>query len=193
MIGEAFSRIDIGFGADWRAVIILILLVSVTLAGCAMFGRTRLIYDGNGNTGGIVPIDVYYYLHGDTVTVALEGSLTKNGYSFVGCTTASDGSGASYAASATFTMGWSQVILFAQWAANAAVIYDGNGNTGGTVPNDSNDYASRVIVTVAPSGTLERTNYTFVGWNTAADGSGLNYGTSGTFTMGLSNVTLFAQ
>ena len=37
------------------------------------------------------------------------------------------------------------------------------------------------------------TSYYFTGWNTEADGSGLNQADGSTFTMGASNVTLYAQ
>lgn len=75
------------------------------------------------------------------------------------------------------------------------VTYDGNGKTGGSVPTDSNSpYEENDEVTVlGNTGTLVKTNYTFTGWNTAADGSGTHYDADDTFTMGTSNVTLYAE
>ena len=75
------------------------------------------------------------------------------------------------------------------------VTYDGNGKTGGNVPTDSNSpYEENDKVTVlGNTGTLVKTNYTFTGWNTAADGSGTHYDADDTFTMGTSNVTLYAE
>ena len=57
------------------------------------------------------------------------------------------------------------------------VTYDGNGNTGGTVPVDaSSPYLQGATVTVlGNTGTLVKTGYTFAGWNTAANGSGTSY------------------
>jgi len=75
-----------------------------------------------------------------------------------------------------------------------SVIYDANGSTSGTVPNDSNTYAEGATVTVlANSGNLAKTGYTFAGWNTAADGTGANHAASATFAMGTGNVTLYAK
>ena len=77
-----------------------------------------------------------------------------------------------------------------------SVTYDGNTNTGGTVPIDGNAYAESHTVTVlGNTGSLVKTGYTFAGWNTAADGSGTSYAGTGsaTFAMGLGNVTLYAQ
>ncbi len=73
------------------------------------------------------------------------------------------------------------------------VTYNGNGNTGGSVPTDSASYASGSIVTVlGNTGSLAKTGYTFVGWNTAADGTGTTYAVGNTFTI-TGNTTLYAQ
>ncbi len=74
------------------------------------------------------------------------------------------------------------------------VTYDGNGHTGGSVPTDSGSYQEEATVTVlGNTGNLEKTGYTFTGWNTAADGSGESYAANETFSMGTANVTLYAQ
>ena len=74
------------------------------------------------------------------------------------------------------------------------VTYDGNGNTGGSVPTDNTNYLSSATVTVkSNSGSLAKTGYTFSGWNTKDDGSGTNY-TAGTGTFTISNnITLYAK
>jgi len=81
-----------------------------------------------------------------------------------------------------------------------SVTYDGNGSTAGTVPIDpSNPYESGETVTVlGNTGDLTRindggTSYRFTGWNTKADGSGTDQAEGSTFTMGASNVILYAQ
>jgi uncharacterized repeat protein (TIGR02543 family) len=74
------------------------------------------------------------------------------------------------------------------------VIYNGNGNTGGTVPLDSNLYlTSDTITALGNTGSLVKTGYTFGGWNTLADGSGTTYAAGESFDMGSSNVTLYAK
>ncbi|MBN2796153.1 MAG: InlB B-repeat-containing protein, partial [Clostridia bacterium] len=74
------------------------------------------------------------------------------------------------------------------------VTYNGNGNTGGSVPTDGNNYPNGNTVTVlGNTGSLVRTGYTFAGWNTAANGSGTSYTGGNTFSIGTSNVTLYAQ
>lgn len=74
------------------------------------------------------------------------------------------------------------------------VTYNGNGNTGGTAPIDPlSPYESGAEVTVRkPSQSLVKKNYTFTGWNTTADGSGIAYSPLDTFTI-TSDVTLYVQ
>ena len=74
------------------------------------------------------------------------------------------------------------------------VTYDGNEKTGGSVPMDGNSpYACSSTVTVlGNTGSLERTGYNFVGWNTAANGSGTDYIAGNTFTIS-ANTTLYAK
>jgi len=74
------------------------------------------------------------------------------------------------------------------------VTYNGNGNTGGSAPTDATVYASNATITVASnSGGLTRAGYTFSGWNTASDGSGIPYAAgSGSFNINASTV-LYAK
>ena len=172
---------------------------NVTLyAMWAAIGETSytVTYNANNATGGTVPFDSNNYATGQTVTVlGNSGSLVRTGYTFAGWNTGSGGTGTSYAAGSTLTMGSRNVILYAKWTANNyTVTYNANGATGGTVPTGSNNYATDQTVTVlGNSGSLTRTGYTFAGWNTASDGSGRSYAAGSTFAMSSSNITLFAK
>ncbi len=154
-------------------------------------------YDGNGNTGGSVPTDTNNYQQGQTVTVlGNTGNLVKTGYSFIGWNSLPNGSGTTYTQAQTFTMGSANVTLYAKWTSNPtySVTYKGNDYTGGSVPIDTTHYEQGQSVTVlGNSGYLERTGYSFSGWNTQADGSGTTYTQAQTFTMGSANVTLYAK
>ncbi len=151
-------------------------------------------YNGNGNTGGSVPIDSYNYLQEQTVSVRWnEGSLVKTGYSFSGWNTQANGTGTTYTPWQTFTMGAGNVTLYAKWNATYTVTYDSNGSTGGSAPVDSTAYVQGQTVTVlGDTGSLLKTGYSFLGWNTQANGSGTTYTQAQTFTMGTANVTLYA-
>ena len=56
----------------------------------------------------------------------------------------------------------------------------------------SSPYVTGSTVTVLGEGTLVKTNNTFAGWNTAANGSGTSYASGNTFTV-TTNTTLYAQ
>ena len=150
-------------------------------------------YDDNEATSGTVPTDSNNYLPAASITVKTNsGTLAKTGFSFGGWNTAANGSGTTYAPGAKIVAN-ADITLYALWVAEYTVTYNGNGSTGGTVPTDSNTYNTGEAVTVATnSGTLVKSGSTFSGWNTAANGSGITYPVSSSFTMGTANIVLYA-
>jgi uncharacterized repeat protein (TIGR02543 family) len=128
-------------------------------------------------------------------SLTLPTGLTKIGYTFTGWNTASDGSGEGYDGGESITIGASNMTLYAQWTANTYnVTYDGNGKDSGSVPIDGTSYNYGDTVTVlGNTGSLEKTGYSFDGWNTASNGSGTNYNGRDTFAMGTSDITLYAM
>ena len=74
-------------------------------------------------------------------------------------------------------------------AASYTVAYNGNGNTGGSVPTGSS-YWQNSTVTIASAGELSKTGYTFAGWLNSVDGNTYTAGQSFTIT---ANTTLTAQ
>ena len=156
----------------------------------------KVNYDGNTKTSGDVPEDSNDYLSNSTVTVlGNTGSLEKTGYTFTGWNTQSDGNGTTYTQNQTFTIGSSNITLYAKWTTNPTytVRYSGIKTTG-DFPVDSTHYEQGTTVTVpGNTGNLTRTNYNFAGWNTQSSGSGTNYTQGQTFTMGSSNITLYAK
>ena len=174
--------------------------VSATGATPANFSLTNrnpngVTYDGNGETGGSVPLDGNYYPAAGMVTVlGNTGSLTRIGSTFAGWNTAANGGGTTYLGGASFAIS-ANVILYARWTpVTCGVTYNANGSTGGTAPVDGNSYAPGSTVTVlANTGALVKTGSTFAGWNTAANGSGTTYATGATFATGSANVILYAR
>jgi M6 family metalloprotease-like protein len=147
-------------------------------------------YDDNGSTGGSAPAD-QTKTHDVDLTLAGAGTLVRTGYSFSGWNTVTNGSGTAYAAGATYAPN-AAVALYAQWAPDTyTVTYAGNGNTAGTPPADQTK-THDLDLTLAAAGTLVREDHTFSGWNTAPNGSGTAYPTSGTYTLNVGD-TLYAQ
>lgn len=74
------------------------------------------------------------------------------------------------------------------------VTYDGNGHISGSVPEDKTVYERGTLVTVLDNtGLLEKTGYTFSGWNSSADGTGDDYAGNATFQMGEADLMLYAK
>jgi hypothetical protein len=74
-----------------------------------------------------------------------------------------------------------------------SVTYYANGATGGSAPTDSGEYEKGDKVAVKGTGTLARTDYGAIGWNSAADGSGTSYLPGKSFTMQGADAALYAR
>ena len=87
--------------------------------------------------------------------------------------------------------GFYMIDIVASAVAQWVLTYDDNGaNSGEPHPVEYPECGS--TVTVKNEGTLLKTGYVFDGWNTAVDGSGIDYAEGSTFVIN-SSVTLFAQ
>lgn len=76
---------------------------------------------------------------------------------------------------------------------NPTVTYNGNGSDGGSVPTDpGSPYTFGGTASVVSAGTMTRTGFNFVGWNTAANGTGTDYSPTATFTIE-NHTTLYAK
>jgi len=169
---------------------------NVTLYAKWVADTYTVTYDGNGSDSGSAPVDGSSpYAVGATVTVLANTDLARTGYTFVGWNTQADGLGTDYVASNTFPMPAANVTLYAKWTINSyTVTYNGNGSDSGTAPIDgSSPYAFGTTVTVLANTDLAKTDFTFGGWNTQADGLGTDYAPSNSFPMPAENVTLYAK
>lgn len=149
-------------------------------------------YDGNTNTNGTVPTDDKKYLDKENATVLGEDTLVKEGYEFVGWNTKADGSGKDYATGDTIVM-TGDITLYAKWKPlTYHITYDGNGHTGGTAPADTKDYMLKEQATVLGEETLVKAGHEFIGWNTKADGSGIDYSKDDVLTI-IGDTILYAK
>lgn len=155
-----------------------------------------IVYDGNGATGGVVPVDTFSYTTA-AVSISVQGNpgtLVRSGYKFSGWNTKADGTGTTYQSGATYSKPAGPVTLYARWLPSYTVTYVANGATSGAVPVDGDTYLNAATVTVlGNTGTLAKTNAVFTGWNTKDDRTGTAYSAGATFTMTTANVTLYAQ
>lgn len=152
----------------------------------------KLTYHGNTNNSGTAPVDNNDYNLNDEANVLGEGDLKKVGYRFYAWNTKEDGSGEQYNVNDKIVMS-KNIDLYAQWEQEKyKITYNGNGNTSGSAPVDGQDYLHASNATVASAGNLARDGYSFVNWNTRADGSGIAYAPNASITMVQHN-TLYAQ
>ncbi len=130
----------------------------------------------------------------DASTPLTQNTLTRAGYTFAGWNTLANGLGTPYSDRQNITI-VSALNLYAQWTANTyTVTYDTNSSTSGTAPaSQSYTTAGITLIVDNNSGTLVRTGYTFVGWNTLANGSGTNYAAGATAQTFVENTTLYAK
>lgn len=77
--------------------------------------------------------------------------------------------------------------------AGKAVQYTGNGQTTGTAPATANYNNNDTVTVSSNSGNLVKTGFVFSGWNTNSAGTGTTYQPDNTFTMGTSDITLYAK
>ena len=125
---------------------------------------------------------------------------TRSGYIFKEWNTAADGTGSYYYVDETVPMGQGGlsgfVTLYAIWVANCpadTICYNDNHADGGTMTNQSATSNANNVLT---SSNFNRSGYGFAGWNTAADGTGTNYGPNQTINPGnlsSTGLTLFAN
>lgn len=142
----------------------------------------------NGNAGSGVPT-------AETRNAGSSATLsatvpTRTGFTFNGWNTQLNGSGTNYNASASFTMPTTNATLYAQWTANTnALAYNANNGTGAPSGGTFSFGSTITVSSTLPT----RTGYTFLGWNTQANGGGTNYAAADTFSMPNSSVTLYAK
>jgi uncharacterized repeat protein (TIGR02543 family) len=159
--------------------------ILLTANWIAIFNVT---YNPNGGTTTNASVQL-----ADTNPLTIGSAATRTGYTFVKW---QDQSGALWNPGETTTVTSTRFIFSAQWSANNNTItYNGNSNTGGSVPTTGSyvtDGAPYAVL--GNTGSLVRAGYTFVGWNTAANGSGTDYpaGVGATYSLP-DNVILYAK
>lgn len=137
--------------------------------------------NGSGSKDGNTPFTV----SSDVPTLA--------GYKFNGWNTQANGGGTPYAAGATIpgALITGDITLYAQWIQQLSITFNANGTGVTGLPSTITvDYNA---ATAIPSSAPTRTNFTFKGWNTAANGSGTAYTAGQSIAHLTTNLPLYAQ
>lgn len=112
---------------------------------------------------------------------------TRTGYSFLGWSTSSTATTATYSAGGKYTAN-AAATLYAVWKANTyTVTYNANGGTGAPSNQTKTYGVTLTLSSVKPT----RTNYTFKGWGTSTSATTVTYSAGGSYS-GNANITLYA-
>lgn len=142
-----------------------------------------ITYNANGGTGA--PGNQTKWKD-QTLTLS-STKPTRTGYSFLGWSTSSTATSATYSAGGSYTAN-SAATLYAVWKANTyTVAYNANGGTGAPNSQTKTYGVSLTLSSVKPT----RTNYTFKGWATSAAATTVSYTAGSSYTTNAS-ITLYA-
>ena len=129
-------------------------------------------FDANGGSG-MVPGPIH--VEADHGFYIPNNYLTRNGYTFGGWNTEPDGTGYNHQHGDSFTP-TGDIILYARWYDASATLYtvtfNANGGDGMPPLEETVEAGYGLYI---PYSYLTRDGYTFGGWNTEPDGTGINY------------------
>lgn len=166
---------DLGAGKGGSGIVVLSYVASANL-------RT-ITFNSNINT----PTTTTQSVTSGVSTSLTSNSFSANGYVFSSWNTVADGSGTSYSDQSNISI-TSSTTLYAQWVAGVNKTVSFNVNNGsGSMANQTAGIPTNLNANV-----FTRSNYTFAGWNTAANGTGYRYSDQGSFPFS-TDVTLYAQ
>lgn len=124
------------------------------------------------------------------------GVVNNNGFSdpsatFLHWNTKPDGSGTSYEPGSSISYTSGDMVLYAIWAPDHYITYNGNGSTG-SVPTQTKKYGIPITISSNSSPGFVKEGYNYVGWNTSPDGTGTTY-LEGTAYIAEDDLVLYAQ
>lgn len=160
--------------------------------------KVTITYDGNkpaaatGTVSG-VPANGSGSKDGNTPFTVSSDVPTLAGYKFNGWNTQANGGGTSYAAGAMIPGAsiTGDITLYAQWIQQLSITFNANGTGVTGLPSTITvDYNAATSI---PSSAPTRANFTFKGWNTAANGSGTAYTAGQSIAHLTTNLPLYAQ
>ena len=162
------------------------LLVAANITVYAQWERNTHTVTFNGNNGS--PATVARSVPtGESFGANMPANPTRTGYTFTSWNTQANGSGTAFA-SATAVNG--SMTVYAQWTQNSyTVTFNGNGGTVSSGNATRPALHGNFLGTNMPANPT-RSGYTFQGWNTQANGSGIAFTSTTAVTV---NTTLYAQ
>jgi uncharacterized repeat protein (TIGR02543 family) len=148
----------------------------------------------NANGGSNAPSSqsktVYNATTSHTFTISTT-KPTRSGYTFLGWSTSSTATSATYSAGGTITLSSSDT-LYAIWEKVITLSYSSNGGSGSPSSQSATVYNATTNYKFTISSTKPtRTGYTFKGWSTSSTATSAGYSSGGSITLSSSD-TLYA-
>ena len=147
-----------------------------------------ITWSANGGTGGGTTVQNQGVAH----TAPSPG--TRDGFDFTSYRKPEFGGDPTFVASGGTFNPTANDAFWAQWTAKTyAVTFDANGGSGAPASQTKTHGTSLTLSSTAPTrATVGSTQYTFAGWNTAANGTGTSYAAGASYTSNAA-LSLFAQ
>lgn len=143
----------------------------------------KVSYNANGGSGAPGTQTKW---HGTALTLS-STKPTRTGYTFLGWSTSSTATSATWAAGGSYTTNASDT-LYAVWKANTYTVkFNANGGTGAP-ENQTKTYGKALTLS---STKPTRTNYNFKGWGTSASSTTVSYAAGASYTAN-AGITLYA-
>jgi len=183
---------SIGTGTNYNAGTSYTVKQNITLyAKWTAITTFTVTFNGNGNTNGSIPPQMSQD-SGKTITLPGQNDMERSGYNFGGWNTNNSGTGSNYPANSSYTV-TKNITLYAKWTTVNAytVTFNGNNNTSGVAPSPISQEAGKTI-TLPDQESMERTGYSFGGWNTNSGGTGTNYNANSSYSVS-GNIILYAK
>ena len=156
---------------------------NITLYAVWLPNTYTISYNANGGSGAP---SSQSKTHGTALTLSAT-KPTRSGYTFLGWSTSSGATTATYSASGSFTAD-ANTTLYAVWSANTYTIsYNANGGSGAPSSQSKTHGTTLTLSATKPT----RSGYTFLGWSTSSGATTATYSASGSFTAD-ANTTLYA-
>ncbi|MGL4615034.1 MAG: InlB B-repeat-containing protein, partial [Shewanella sp.] len=124
-------------------------------------------FDLNGGTSAALDDQIIDF----GATLAEPATPTRDNYEFVGWNTAADGSGTTWNFTSN-TMPAEAITLYAIWDASSYNVHFNTNSGVGVIPAQTIKHGFKIS---APSTNPTKVGYTFVSWNTKADGTGTTW------------------
>ena len=142
-------------------------------------------YNANGGSGAPSSQTKYF---NESLTLS-STKPTRSGYTFLGWSTSSTATSASYSASSSFTTN-ANTTLYAVWKEEVktyTISYDANGGSGAPASQTKEQYVALELSKLVPT----RFGYTFLGWSESSTAISATF-QPGSYFYGNANTTLYA-